>query len=95
MQLKKATPAKKEREYFVNNIIPGNLVAFTVLQLDGYKQMLCGKVLEVYENKFVIQTANGSIFYPKRKEIVWVKQGSKWPIGIYNALHAHHTLSKS
>lgn len=84
---------KKSRSDFVENIIPGNLVAFTVTQTNGYKQMLCGKVLEINTKKLVVQTNNGSIFYPKKKEVVWVKHGSRWPIGIYNALHSKPTLT--
>lgn len=48
--------------------------------------MFSGKVIGVSEDKVTIQTPNNSIFYVERENVVWVKIGTKWPVGIYNAL---------
>lgn len=76
----------KERKKFVDSIEKGSIVAFTQIDQNKVKRMLSGTVLELHSNSFVVQTRNGSIFFPKCSEIVWVKTGSRWPIGIYNAL---------
>lgn len=58
----------------------GNFVAFK-----NGNEMFSGKVLDI-SDKVAIQTLNNSIFYIDKKDIVWVKNGSHWPIGVYNAL---------
>ena len=68
---------KTKQEY----ICVGNIVAFKREDL-----MFSGKVIEVSEDKVTIQTPNNSIFYVERENVVWVKIGTKWPVGIYNAL---------
>ena len=40
------------------------------------------------EDTITIKTKNGSVFYRNRCDIVWIKNGSRWPIGIFNALKA-------
>ena len=40
------------------------------------------------EDTITIKTKNGSVFYRNRFDIVWIKNGSRWPIGIFNALKA-------
>lgn len=76
----------RTRAYFVSNMQLGNNVAFTVDNDTGPK-MLSGKVIKIEDAKVTIRTKNGSIFYPKKDEIVWVRTGTRWPIGIYNALN--------
>ena len=51
-------------------------------------KMISGKVVDISKDKgiYTISTHNGSIFYVKKNSIVWVKMGSRWPVGIYNAL---------
>ena len=71
------------REQFINNISVGNIVAFR-----SNSGMYSAKVIEVREtNKpLVVQTKNGSILYIDRQDVTWVKNGTHWPAGIYNAL---------
>ena len=71
------------REQFINNISVGNIVAFR-----SNSGMYSAKVIEVREtNKpLVVQTKNGSILYIDRQDVTWVKNGTHWPTGIYNAL---------
>lgn len=78
---------KHTRQYFVDNMQPGNIVAFTVDSEQGLA-MLSGRVIQIdHDSKVVtIRTKNGSIFYPKKDRIVWVRTGTRWPLGIYNAL---------
>ena len=72
---------EKTKQEYISNICVGNIVAFKRKDL-----MFSGKVIEVSEDKVTIQTPNNSIFYVERENVVWVKIGTKWPVGIYNAL---------
>ena len=72
---------EKTKQEYISNICVGNIVAFKIEDL-----MFSGKVIEVSEDKVTIQTPNNSIFYVERENVVWVKIGTKWPVGIYNAL---------
>ena len=71
------------REQFINNISVGNIVAFR-----SNSCMYSAKVIEVRDaNKpLVVQTKHGSILYVDRQDVAWVKNGTHWPAGIYNAL---------
>lgn len=71
----------KTREYFVEHIEPGNMVAFNTSTC-----MASGRVIEISPTSITVQTLNGSIFFIPKSDIVWVKQGTRWPLGIYNAL---------
>lgn len=72
---------EKTKQEYISNICVGNIVAFKREDL-----MFSGKVIGVSEDKITIQTPNNSIFYVERENVVWVKIGTKWPVGIYNAL---------
>ena len=72
---------EKTKQEYISIICVGNIVAFKIEDL-----MFSGKVIEVSEDKVTIQTPNNSIFYVERENVVWVKIGTKWPVGIYNAL---------
>ena len=70
------------RKKYLDSICKSNIVAFK-----NSEHIYSGKVIEVVGKYATIQTPNGSIFYVnKYKNIVWVKNGSKWPVGIFNAL---------
>ena len=75
---------RKTRGEFLSNLQLGNIVAFRV---GDY--MYSGKVVFIVEgdDKVVtIKTKNGSVYYPHISEIVWIKNGTHWPQGIFNAL---------
>lgn len=72
---------EKSRESFIKNIVTGNIVAFK-----SEKGMFSGKIVEISDDTFTIETKNKSIFYVESENIVWVKNGTHWPEGIYNAL---------
>ena len=79
---------EKTKDQFINELRVGNIVAF---KSDEY--MLSGKVLEIAD-KVTIQTSNNSVFYVDKKSIVWVKLGTHWPEGVYNALKYFRGKSK-
>lgn len=77
----------KNRDFYIDNIQEGNIVAFTIGD-----NMYSGKVVSIIKQDeklgslFTIKTKNGSVYYVHPVEIVWVKTGSHWPNGIFNAL---------
>lgn len=73
----------KTREEYLRTLSVGNIVAFK-----SNEDMYSGKVEEINEDTITIKTKNGSVFYRNRCDIVWIKNGSHWPIGIFNALKA-------
>lgn len=77
--------AKQTRQFYIDNMQLGNVVAFTVTK-DGRQTMLSGRVRDIAAEAVTVQTKNGSIFYPRKDQIVWVRTGTRWPLGIYNAL---------
>ena len=76
----------KSKKDFIENIQPGNIVAFKIED-----DMYSGKVIGICEYGFTVKTKNGSVYYPTRDDIAWVKNGSHWPVGIYNALKLSKT----
>ncbi len=79
------------RENIISGIKIGNIVAFAYEDIKG-KIMLSGKVVSIDAaggtTIYQVQTNNGSIFTVVPYMVKWVKLGSKWPLGIYNALKA-------
>lgn len=73
----------KTREYYLSMVKPGNIVAFKYQE-----NMFSGKIHKVEGNTCDIKTSNGSLYYVEKKDIVWVKNGTHWPVGVYNALKA-------
>ena len=71
------------REQFINNISVGNIVAFR-----SNSGMYSAKVIEVRDANKPLKKKkkNGSILYVDRQDVAWVKNGTHWPAGIYNAL---------
>lgn len=76
---------RKDKQYYISKAAVGNIVAFIVVH-NKEKLMLSGRIKSITKEYYTIVTKNGSVFFVKPQEIVWVKTGSYWPIGIYNAL---------
>ena len=76
---------KYTRDHFLASMSVGNIVAFEIND-----QMQTGKVVAIDGNKVTIKTKNCSIYYITKGEIKWVKTGSNWPTGIYNAIKFRH-----
>lgn len=73
----------KTREEYLANLAVGNIVAF---KNDEY--MYSGKVEAFSNGTVTIKTKNASVYYIRIEDIIWVKNGSHWPKGIFNALKA-------
>ena len=78
----------KTREEYLSTLSVGNIIAFKVGD-----NMFSGKVESIVRDTelghiIMIKTKNGSVYYPHLSDIVWIKNGSRWPIGIFNALKA-------
>ena len=71
----------KDKNWYLSRISIGNIIAFKLND-----NIFSGKVIEVNDNDLVIKTKNSSVYYIKKGDVVWVKNGTKWPVGIYNAL---------
>lgn len=79
---------KNDREFYLNLIEVGSIVAFV-----ESGKMLSAKVAKIEEESYTVLTKNGSVYYPTKNDIVWVKNGSRWPRGIYNALKLNSTIN--
>lgn len=71
----------KSKAYFLSKVTVGSTIAFI-----HEESIKCGKVIEVRKDNFVVRTKSCSIYFPKKKDFVWLKTGNHWPEGIYNAL---------
>lgn len=71
----------KNRDFYIENIVPGNIVAFRVED-----RMYTGKIYSIEEESYTIKTKNASVYHVGKEQIVWVKNGSHWPKSIYDAL---------
>ena len=71
----------KSRDFYISSIVPGNIVAF---RIDD--RMYAGKIHSVDEEGYTIKTKNASVYHVTADCIVWVKNGSHWPKGVFDAL---------
>lgn len=71
----------KTREYYVDMATVGMTIAFIENNV-----MLSGKIIAIENDTFTIRTKNCSIYFVKKQNVVWVRTGTHWPVGIYNAL---------
>lgn len=69
------------RKKYLDSLSVDNIVAFK-----NGNNMFSGKVIEIVGKYATIQTPNGSIYYVNKQDISWIKNGSHWPTGIFNAL---------
>lgn len=69
------------RKKYLDSLSVDNIVAFK-----NGNNMFSGKVIEIVGKYATIQTLNGSIYYVNKQDISWIKNGSHWPTGIFNAL---------
>ena len=81
---------RKEKDFGLNsgkkryerNAEIGMIVAFYV----NKKALFSGKIKEIHEFKFVIETLNGTRFIVPKSSVAWYKTGKRWPKGIFNEL---------
>ncbi len=67
---------------YIDNAKIGMLIAFKV----NDRKALSGKIEEIHQAGFVVKTKNGVKFSVRKKNVMWVKTGSRWPKGVYLAL---------
>ncbi len=75
---------EKNRDFYLSQLSVGNIVAFKINE-----SMYSGKVVSIVNGDpviYTVKTKNGSVYYPRHGDIAWIKNGSYWPVGIYNAL---------
>lgn len=80
--------SKGNRSSYVDNIRIGVLIAFRV----NDRKALSGKVEEIHGEGFVVSTKNGIRFNVRKKNVMWVKTGDRWPKGVYLALKGENAL---
>lgn len=79
----------RTKQSYINSLEPDQLVAFK-----HGDRLISAKVAEVNKEadevtSILVVTKNGSRYVVKPEDISWVKTGSRWPAGIYNALKAN------
>lgn len=67
---------------YIDNAKVGTIIAFRVSD----RKVLSGKIEEIHSAGFVVSTKNGVRFTVRKKNVVWVKTGSRWPKGVYMEL---------
>lgn len=67
---------------YVENAKIGMLIAFKV----NDRKALSGMIEEIHQAGFVVKTKNGVRFNVRKKNVMWVKTGDRWPRGVYLAL---------
>lgn len=82
--------SRGNRSEYVENIRIGALIAFRV----NDRKALSGKVEEIHGAGFVVKTKNGIRFNVRKKNVMWVKTGERWPKGVYLALKGEHALGE-
>ncbi len=70
---------------YVDSLVNGQLIAFKIGSGDKEK-VISGMVKEVNNSYVITETKNGVKFNVKKKNIIWVKTGERWPKGVYLAL---------
>lgn len=71
----------KTKQSYLENLKPGQIIAFK-----NREKMLTAKVIEIEDHTVCVETRNGSKYFIQLEDVSWVKTGSRWPSGIYNAL---------
>jgi transcription termination factor Rho len=78
----KAISDNASRKRYIESAKVGFIIAFKVNE----NRVLSGKIAEIYKDKFVVETKTKVKFMVKKKNVLWVKTGARWPKGIYAAL---------
>lgn len=73
---------KDNKQRYEDNAKILTIVAFYV----NKDALFSGKIKEIHENHFVIETLNGTKFRVNKKNVAWYKTGSRWPKWVYQEL---------
>ena len=79
----------KSKQTYINNLEPGQFIAFK-----HGDRMISAKVVSTSSfdgevNTVEVVTKNASRYRVNAEDISWVRTGTRWPAGIYNALKAN------
>ena len=80
--LKKGDDNLKQKDEYIENARIGTIVAFKVNE----SKTISGKIEEIHKNDFVVETKNGVKFTVRKRNVIWVKTGDRWPKGVFEAL---------
>ena len=85
------SPQSESKDEYIDNAQIGEIVAFQyTFRREGIlvKKMVAGKIAHIYADPltFKVVTKKGSTYNLTRKQIEWVKTGSRWPKGIYEKM---------
>lgn len=72
----------KPKEEYIDNAKVGTIIAFKV----NNSKVISGMIEEIHKSDFLVRTKSGVRFTVRKKNIVWVKTGPRWPKGVYLAL---------
>lgn len=72
----------KPREQYIDNAKVGTIIAFKVNE----SKVISGMIEEIHKSDFLVKTRNGVQFTVRKRHIIWVKTGPRWPKGVYLAL---------
>lgn len=89
-----AVNEKVKRMHYINDIKIGDIIAFRayVSACDGTQKIISGMVRNISFNEhysidsMCVVTKNGTMFLVDTHDVFWVKNGPKWPKGIYAML---------
>jgi hypothetical protein len=86
---KKQEPQREVRQKYtyVDSAKIGMLIAFKV----NDTKVLSGMIDEIHKHEFVVTTRNGIRFTIRKNNVIWVKTGTRWPKGVYQALRGETT----
>lgn len=71
---------------YIDNVKIDTLIAFKINET----KVLSGKIIEIHKDQFVVETKTKIKFNVKKKNVIWVKTGERWPKGVYLALKGGH-----
>ena len=82
----------KPKKFYIDNARVGIIVAF---KMDMSKEKaFSGKIKEIHEESFVIETKNGIRYRISKQNVIWVKTSDRWPNGILAALKGEKRIVK-
>lgn len=73
---------KKSKQEYIENAKVGTIIAFKV----NNAKTLSGKIEEIRKFDFLVCTKTGVRFTVRKKNVIWVKTGQRWPKAVYLAL---------
>lgn len=72
----------KPKAEYIDNAKIGTIIAFTV----NKSKVLSGMIEEIHKSDFLVRTKSGVLFTVRKKNVLWVRTGKRWPRGVYLAM---------